>query len=399
MKKLFLILLLHFLCFNFVDAHVAKSIEDISTAPANSTCHIKTRLDLKGKSVTLNDNVTLDFQGGCICNGKLTGTNSKLAGDRNLFDNISIAGTWIVKKISTDMFVDLSKDDAIRNVFALANPSVCNTIEICKGDYWVTEKYGNPSVKVVSNTKVILNGNIRLRPNSKTNHIVVNVVGKNISIIGTGSIIGDRYSHIGSTGEWGMGITIAEAENITISNISIKECWGDCIYITSNSKNVKIAKCKLEGSRRQGISIISADGVLIQDCTIKNIGGTPPGLAIDVEPNAGNSVDNVVVKRVLSSNCNSGFSASAYAKDSYVGSIKIYSSSFSSCKTRYNVLFEKVENAYVSDCQIGNSVESSVFLSQVGSADLRGNTIQKGGKKGIQKYRSLFVKERRNILL
>ncbi|HDR7507897.1 hypothetical protein [Bacillus toyonensis] len=52
----------------------------------------------------------------------------------------------------------------------------------------------------------------------------------NIELINP-NVIGDRDTHIGTTGEWGHGINIQGSSNITIQNPNISKYWGDGIYI------------------------------------------------------------------------------------------------------------------------------------------------------------------------
>jgi len=37
---------------------------------------------------------------------------------------------------------------------------------------------------------------------------------------------GDRYTHLGASGEWGMGLALYAGENITVLNIQAREMWG-----------------------------------------------------------------------------------------------------------------------------------------------------------------------------
>lgn len=42
-------------------------------------------------------------------------------------------------------------------------------------------------------------------------------------------------------GEW-----VYTCKNIIINGLNIKDCWGDCIFVTKNAKNVLIEKCNLD---------------------------------------------------------------------------------------------------------------------------------------------------------
>ena len=71
--------------------------------------------------------------------------------------------------------------------------------------------------------------------NSPPNYSVVGMVGcSNVTISG-GTITGDRSTHTGTTGEWGMGIYVGTGStNITIQNLTVKDCWGDGLCVAGS---------------------------------------------------------------------------------------------------------------------------------------------------------------------
>lgn len=115
---------------------------------------------------------------------------------------------------------------------------------------------------------------------------------QNVSISG-GQIIGERYKHTGSSGEWGMGFGIYDSSNVSISNVSISANWGDGIYLgTSNytdelygCNNIRIENCSIFDNRRSNISIVDASHVVIDGCIISDANGTAPQCGINIEPN------------------------------------------------------------------------------------------------------------------
>ena len=167
-----------------------------------------------------------------------------------------------------------------------------------KGLYIVkTEKNGDACLTLNSNTDLTCEGTIQITPNAFTDYDIIRVEGENINVKGNGVIIGDKFSHLGKDGEWGMGVRVQRSRNIQIKGITVKECWGDCIYVGGKSTDVLIKDCKIDHGRRQGVSITSADRVTIKNCSISNIGGTSPEYAIDVEPNEGETVGKVLIDR------------------------------------------------------------------------------------------------------
>jgi hypothetical protein len=114
-----------------------------------------------------------------------------------------------------------------------------------------------------------------------------------VTVVG-GTLLGDRAQHLGSKGEWGMGIRIDEgAEHITVSNVTIKDMWGDGVFI-EEAKDVTLCHVVADHNRRQGLSIIDADGVLVTHSVFRNTRGTAPSAGIDLEPyKSEQRIDNV----------------------------------------------------------------------------------------------------------
>jgi hypothetical protein len=110
------------------------------------------------------------------------------------------------------------------------------------------------------------------------------------SLVGPGSIVGERDVHKGSGGEWGMGVSVFASNRWSIIGaVEIRNCWGDGIVvqggvpgrITSNDfviDGVRISDC-----RRNGISICAGVDGEIRNVDIRDIKGTPPQGGIDLE--------------------------------------------------------------------------------------------------------------------
>ncbi len=158
-------------------------------------------------------------------------------------------------------------------------------------------------LKLKSNSTIIFsrNSKILLKSNSLTHYSVLNLIDlENVNIFYP-TIIGDRKSHFGNSGEWGMGITIKGSKNVRLIYPNISSCWGDGIYIThskrSSSENILIDHAMLDYNRRNGITIISGQNVKITNAIISNTHGTLPMSGIDIEPNDNKStVNNVLIK-------------------------------------------------------------------------------------------------------
>lgn len=342
----------------------------------NGEVLIEDGIDLKNKVCFLPPNITLRFKEGCIQNGTLIGNITKIKTSKACFNRVKIEGTWNVPVIKSSMFDDLSYNNALKDVFALANPEVKNKIIIEKGNYQVTAyRNGDVCLPLCSNTDFVLNGTITLTPNNYTNYYIIQAEGNNIKIHGNGSVIGDKHTHTGNKGEWGMGVNLKQAHYVSIYGLTIKDCWGDCIYVGTESSDVKIKNCKLDNGRRQGISITSANGVKISNCTISNVSGTAPEYAIDVEPNKGQTVDNVTIKNVSVNNCKGGFLAWGGAPNSRIGTVSIRNSSISGAQ-KTPILLDRCASVIVKKCTIRDRRKAPIDIRNVEHVITRNNTIK-----------------------
>lgn len=345
----------------------------------NKSIVVSTDVDLRGANIDLPKGFTLEIKGGRIKNGTLIGNQTKLKCSGKVFNRVQIKGSWNVPEISTSMFTDLSYDNALKDVLALAHPKVQNTIVIEKGDYYVTaHKNADVCLTVPSNSTLIIQGSIRLRPNAFPRCDIVRAKGNNIKINGNGNIIGDKHTHLGTDGEWGMGIRFHGATNSSVRGLTIKDCWGDCIYVGGNSKNVTIENCWLDHGRRQGISVTKADDVVIRNCKISNVSGTKPEYAIDLEPNANDTVDHILIENVETVACEGGIKSTIGKRN--VEKKKIGQVTIRNCKlnalSKYPIRMESCESLTVEDCIINTKNENSaIYTKNTRSVVVRNNVI------------------------
>lgn len=119
----------------------------------------------------------------------------------------------------------------------------------------------------------------------------------NVTITG-GTIKGERAGHTGSTGEYGYGIAVYSSQNIKIQNLTVRDAWGDGIYITEYrdagddprepnklTKNITICSVIADNNRRQGLSVTAADYVVVENSRFINSNGATVSSGIDLEPN------------------------------------------------------------------------------------------------------------------
>ena len=160
------------------------------------------------------------------------------------------------------------------------------TVLIPDGRYLV-DAVGEKRLALRSDMTLMLANDAVLKaiPNDSGKYAVLSISGvSNVAVVG-GTLEGERDEHEGKSGEWGMGIQIHRgAKHITISGVTVRKMWGDGFYV-KGAKDVKFCFVTADNNRRQGLSIVEADGVVVTDSVFKNTRGTRPGAGIDLEPN------------------------------------------------------------------------------------------------------------------
>lgn len=338
---------------------------------------VKNDVNLQGHKCTIPLGITLCFKGGVISNGTLEGNATPISYSRVCFDNVRIEGNWNVPIIKTSMFKDLSYDNALVDVLALTRPEIRNKVNIGKGVYYLKAPKGGICLSLCSNTELILDGEVRLRPNEYKGYSIIYVKGDNIKIKGTGVIIGDKDIHKGTEGEWGMGVRFHGATNSSVDGISVRDCWGDCVYVGGHSKGIEIKNCILDNGRRQGISVTNADSVKISNCKIMNIAGTAPEYAIDLEPNRGDTVTNIIIDHVEVSNCKGGFLATRGTKsnNTSIGRIEIKDCTIS-VRGKYPIRIRRSKGLFVNRCIIHTTnIKPAISIEDVEKVVVTSNKL------------------------
>lgn len=161
------------------------------------------------------------------------------------------------------------------------------------------------TVAVPSNIEIVMENGAEIRAlpgkfQSIVESLVVMNNVKNVTLHGDGVFRMNKKDYQDAArykaAEWRHTLSLNNAENIRIEGLRFVESGGDGIYL-NNVKNVTILKVKCEDNHRQGISVISAENLLIEDSVFSGTDGTAPMAGIDFEPNrADEKLMNCVLK-------------------------------------------------------------------------------------------------------
>ncbi|MBD3292639.1 MAG: hypothetical protein GF393_06915, partial [Armatimonadia bacterium] len=96
----------------------------------------------------------------------------------------------------------------------------------------------------------------------------------------------DLYEH----GEWRHTLAVRGCTNINVYGLTLTKSGGDGIYLGigedgATNRDIHIKDVVCDRNYRQGISVITAQNLLIENTTLSNTAGTPPQAGIDFEPN------------------------------------------------------------------------------------------------------------------
>jgi hypothetical protein len=202
------------------------------------------------------------------------------------------------------------------------------TVYVPDGTYLVSISSGAAALVLKSKITFRMSpgATLKMKPNASGTYFMLYGSGvTNINIVG-GKLQGERHQHLtpgddahttpysslctgpqSCFGQWGMGIGLYGSSNIYIEDIELREMWGDGCYV-SNVNNINFYSIVADDNRRQGISLIVANGVVIRDSVIKNTYGHEPECGIDFEPNdPGTAIRNVLLhNNVITGNKGSG---------------------------------------------------------------------------------------------
>lgn len=89
--------------------------------------------------------------------------------------------------------------------------------------------------------------------------------------------------------EWRMTFAIRGSKNVNVSGLTLKDSGGDGIYVNGSkerrySEDVVLRDIVCDNHYRQGVSVISAENLIVENCTFSNTWGTPPCSGLDIEP-------------------------------------------------------------------------------------------------------------------
>ena len=150
-----------------------------------------------------------------------------------------------------------------------------------------------------SNKNIVLDENVVIRARHDGFHGIKDSMftGKgvsNITISGkkNAAIINENdyfNRQVYSQSEWRHTFSLAGCTNITIKDLKLQGSGGDGFYIRDHKRktscNITLENLDVSKQGRQGVSLISVNGLRIRNCSFRDTRGLSPEAGIDFEPN------------------------------------------------------------------------------------------------------------------
>lgn len=257
-----------------------------------------------------------------------------------------------------------------------------------------------PGLRIRDNAEVYFRekSQLKMAANPHSHYYMILLLDAENVLIKNANLEGDRNRHLGTTGEWGMGMYISGCKDIFINAATIKNCWGDGIYLGQDSwnkpsDNILIEHAFIDSNRRAGIAIISATNVTINECIVQNTNGPFISSAITMEANnRNNDINNIVINNCITKN--NAKVGIRIASSNLIGShgelkeSKITISNYKDFGSQFGISFVLGNNK-----NKGGMKESEVLLMNCILEDNTGHAIVDYTEANANVYQDVYMKD------
>lgn len=173
----------------------------------------------------------------------------------------------------------------IQSIFDSAKPGDVVYVPRVSGIFFVDAQ---KSVRPKSGTSLQVDGVLRATPNNVDVSSVVRIEDvEDVSVFGTGSIVGERGAGDAGVPELshGHGIDVRRSKRISITQVRTSGCKGDGVYLEGNV-DVVVEGISSTGNKRNAISLISGVRNKISNSLLGFTDGPAPmpNAGLDIEP-------------------------------------------------------------------------------------------------------------------
>jgi hypothetical protein len=209
-------------------------------------------------------------------------------------------------------------EDSTRALQAAIDSRVPRLIIDRMGSPWITDK-----LTCVSDQEIVFEKGAEVLAKKgaftgKSDALFALACVTNVTLRGPGATLRMRRADYDAPpyvkAEWRHVLNIKSSVNVQVLGLTLAESGGDGIYLgcvknAGPCRDIVIKDVLCDRNYRQGISVISAENLLIENTVMRDTAGTPPAAGIDFEPNAASErLKNCVMRNcVTENNQGSGF--------------------------------------------------------------------------------------------
>jgi hypothetical protein len=311
---------------------------------------------------------------------RLQGTQAKIPPNEKAIEEVKQGK----RKVAYASWWGFDPEDATEALQAAIDSGAPKVVVENMGRPWIVSR----TINLRSNQEIVFEKGVIVEAKKgaflgKGDCLFLAALQRNITIIGYGAVL--RMRKLDYTqppyekAEWRHALSIRSCENVRVFGLTLVSSGGDGIYLgvakrgVPNS-NIHIKDVVCVDNYRQGISVISAENVLMENVVMRDTSGTPPMAGIDFEPNDPTEVlSNIVMRNcVVQNNSGDGFAFYLHNLNSASRPISIRLEGCRSIGNRRSVSIsvgnskEKTVNGVIEfvDCKFEGSEGAGIYIAQ-----------------------------------
>jgi polygalacturonase len=174
--------------------------------------------------------------------------------------------------------------------------------------------------------------------------------------------------------EWRMTLSLRGCTHVRVYGFTLRDSGGDGIFVAGGRqpycKDILIRDVVCENHYRQGISVISVQGLTVENSVFRNTWGTPPSAGVDIEPDR----PEERIQQVVFRNCR--------FEDNYGDGIEIFLANLKAGSGEVSILFDQ--------CRISSRYGTGIRVSKVaddgpgGLIEFRNCTVENTEGYGVK---------------
>ena len=311
---------------------------------------------------------------------RLQGTQAKIPPNEKAIEEVKQGK----RKVAYASWWGFDPEDATEALQAAIDSGAPKVVVENMGRPWIVSR----TINLRSNQEIVFEKGVIVEAKKgaflgKGDCLFLAALQRNITIIGYGAVL--RMRKLDYTqppyekAEWRHALSIRSCENVRVFGLTLASSGGDGIYLGVAKRgvlnsNIHIKDVVCVDNYRQGISVISAENVLMENVVMRDTSGTPPMAGIDFEPNDPTEVlSNIVMRNcVVQNNSGDGFAFYLHNLNSASRPISIRLEGCRSIGNRRSVSIsvgnskEKTVNGVIEfvDCKFEGSEGAGIYIAQ-----------------------------------